>query len=130
MNPPAEKPARALVDPQLALRSAGLEAGGRGLETQASAAAGGLWGAAQPLCLAALTLRLQGPWLAVVSTEAEAFGLALDLEQFGVAAVTLPSRGETGARAGRDVDSDALRERLLAAQRLAGGPPAGPPGAR
>ncbi len=124
MTDVAQQPVRApaLVDPQLAQRAPEIEALAIALETRRSVAAGGLWGASQALCLAALALRVQGPWLAVVSTEAEAQSLALDLEQFATRAVFLCARADSSSRKGAEIDSDALRERLQVAQQLAGPP--------
>lgn len=82
-------------------------------------AAGGLWGSAQPLLVAALHGRLQGPWWIVVSTDAELESFAEDLELLGLAAARLASRGGAG---GRDdtPDSESVRARIQLAQRLAG----------
>ncbi len=112
----------ALFDAQLALRAAELEALATTLENRREVTAGGLWGASQALCLAALSRRLQGPWLAVVSSEPEAQALVEDLQQFATEALWLPSRGEGGAQRGNAVDFDALRDRLQVAQQLAGAP--------
>ncbi len=123
MSPVAESSTpTALADAALALRSSDLELVAAALEKRREVRAGGLWGAAQALCLAALTRRLQGPWLAVVSTESEAQALLEDLEQFGVSAAWLPARGDSGAARSTGTDYDALRERLQVAQQIAGPP--------
>src|SRR6185436_362059 len=112
----------ALVDPQLAQNAPEIVALALALEKRRSVAAGGLWGSSQALCLAALARRVQGPWLAIVSTEAEAQALLEDLEQFATSAAWLCARAESGQRKAGDIDSDALRERLQVAQRIAGPP--------
>src|SRR5690349_23756788 len=86
----------AVVDPQSAQRAPEIEALAALLEQRRNVAAGGLWGASQSLCLAALALRVQGPWLAVVSTEAEARAFAEDLESFGAGAALLCARADAG----------------------------------
>ncbi|HUR26643.1 MAG TPA: CarD family transcriptional regulator, partial [Planctomycetota bacterium] len=112
----------ALVDPQSLQQAPQIAALARLLEQRRTVAAGGLWGASQALCLAALALRAQGPWLAVVSTEAEARAFVEDLENFGATAALLCARSESGQRKAADVDADALRERLQVAQQIAGPP--------
>ncbi|MEO6709503.1 MAG: DEAD/DEAH box helicase, partial [Planctomycetota bacterium] len=119
---PQARRAGALVDPLLAQHAPEIEALALALEKRRSVAAGGLWGASQALCLAALALRVQGPWLAVVSTEAEAQALVEDLEQFATRAALLCARADGSARKPADIDSDALRERLQVAQQIAGPP--------
>jgi hypothetical protein len=122
-RPPAKAPRPSeprafLCDPERALASGEFELLARTLERRRALAVGGLWGASQALCLAVLSRRLQGPWLALVSTEAEGVALASDLEQFGAPALRLASRGD-GARGQDDL---ALRERLITAQILCGPP--------
>lgn len=95
---------------------AGIE---RKLGAQALVAAGGLWGSAQALVVAALTERSKAPWIAVASTEAEAEAFALDLASFGAKPTLLPARESTGKRLD-GTDARAVRERLGVAQRLAG----------
>ena len=82
--------------------------------------AGSLWGSSQALVLAGLTRCAQGPWLALTSTHAEAEALTCDLDAFGTEALLLPARG--GDESARNVDADAVRERLRLAQALAGPP--------
>ncbi len=86
--------------------------------SERAAAAGGLWGSSQALLLAGLVRRLPGPWVVVCSQEDEAESFALDLASFGAECVTFPAR-ETGARSST-ADPEAVRRRLLVAQRLAG----------
>jgi len=117
---PAREPA--LVDPQWAANAPEIEALARKLEQQRTVGAGGLWGASQALCLAALARRLQGPWVALVSSEAEGAALREDLESFGTQAALLPARSDTLARKSSEIDVDALRERMRTAQDLAGAP--------
>src|SRR5688572_9162552 len=123
MSDPVEPTsAPALVDPRAALRAPQIEALTRALQERSQVAAGGLWGASQALCLAALSRRLQGPWLAIVSSEAEAQALVEDLQMFDTAATHLPARADAGGRKPGEIDWDALRERLQVAQELAGPP--------
>ncbi len=85
--------------------------------------AGALWGSSQALVLAALSRRLQGPWLVLVSTETEADVFADDLAAFGVECASFPARESYSS--GRDrahADPDSVRNRLQVAQRIAGPP--------
>ncbi len=83
-------------------------------------AAGGLWGSSQALVFAGLIRRVPAPWVAVCSVEDEAESFALDLANVGVDALHFPAH-ETGSRTVA-ADTDAIRNRLLVAQRLAAPP--------
>jgi transcription-repair coupling factor (superfamily II helicase) len=126
--PPIESTSSALVDAGALPSHPGLEQLLQALRTRESVAAGGLWGASQALILASLCRRAQGPWLALVSTEAEAEAFVEDLEAFGAEPALLAAREETvhGSREpGRrtaEVDVDSVRRRLQVAQELAGAP--------
>ena len=79
----------------------------RRLDVDRNLGAGGLWGASQPLVLAALYERVQGPWLVVVSSDAEAELALDDLATFGVEATVLPARVAKGRG---NVDLDSVRD--------------------
>ncbi len=93
----------------------------RSLAQKNKAGFGGLWGSSQALALSALSQRVQGPWIAVTSSDDEAQSFAADLVTFGIAATLLPAREKSAAK-GASVDTDTLRERLKVAQLLAGSP--------
>lgn len=97
----------------------------RSLSQKNKAAFGGLWGASQALALSALAQRVQGPWLAITSSEDEALSFAADLITFGIPATLLPAREKSAAK-GASVDMDTLRGRLHVAGLLAGPPEARP----
>ena len=87
--------------------------------------AGNLWGSSQALVLAALVPRVQGSWLAVASTEAEAELFADDLSALGLEPVLFPAReAYSSSRAGgaAHADPEMVRRRLQVAQRLSGPP--------
>ncbi len=87
--------------------------------------AGNLWGASQALVLAALVPRLQGPWLVLGSTEAEAELFADDLAALGLEPVLFPAReAYSSSRPGgaAHADPETIRRRLQVAQSLAGPP--------
>ncbi len=83
-------------------------------------AAGGLWGASQAFVVAGLARRAQGPWLVLVSSDAEADSFAADLRTFGVDSTVMPAREHSDRRSRPDVE--AVRQRLRVAQMLAGPP--------
>ena len=83
------------------------------LGAKKEASGGNLWGSSQALVLAALVARSANPWLAVLSTDAEARQFVDDLAQFGAVAEWLPAREE---------DPESLRRRLRITQQLAGSP--------
>lgn len=103
-----------------------LEAVARRLLETGRAKFGGLWGSSQAMVLATLEKRLQGPLLAITSSEDEAQSFAGDLEVFGARPTWLPAREQAAARGAGAVDMDSLRDRLQVAQRLAGPPEARP----
>ena len=83
--------------------------------------AGGLWGSAQGLLLAALQAGRPEPWVVVASTEAEARVFADDLRFFGAEPLWFPARTSfaSGSR-GAHADLETLRQRLQVAQLLVG----------
>jgi transcription-repair coupling factor (superfamily II helicase) len=87
------------------------------IHEQKEVSVGGLWGSSQAFVLAALTERAHGPFVVVVSSDAEAEAFVADLAVFGVEAVHLPPRMD-----GEQSDHDALRLRLQVGQQLAGPP--------
>jgi len=90
----------------------------RALRAGPSVAAGGLWGSAQALVLAALVARSQQPWVAVAASEGEAQALCEDLAFFGAPALLFPAR-ESGPRGKLDgADLALVRQRIEVAQRL------------
>ncbi|MBI5435255.1 MAG: transcription-repair coupling factor [Planctomycetes bacterium] len=111
--------AKALLDPALCASSASFARLVEELGRRRFVSAGGLWGSAQALMIAALHERLQGPWWLVVSTDAELESFAEDLEAFGLAPARLVSRGGAGARAD-SLDAEAVRARIQLAQVLSG----------
>jgi len=90
------------------------------LERREPCAAGNLWGSSQALVLAALTRRLDVPFLALCASESEAEIFADDLTTLGLAPLFFPARDTQGPGGRGHVDADSLRARLQAAQRLAG----------
>ncbi len=118
MNEVAE-PTRPAIDPRELARLPAVRELAQALTADRAATAGNLWGASQALVLAALAERLPGPWLAILSTDAEARLFALDLETFGAQPAFLPAR-EAPGRSGPDPES--LRGRVELARRLAGPP--------
>ncbi|MEX1025761.1 MAG: DEAD/DEAH box helicase [Planctomycetota bacterium] len=109
-----------LLDPRFLTETPAFRALVGRLELDRAISVGGLWGSSQALLLAALIDRAQGPWLIVVSSDAEAELAQDDLAAFDVAATLLPARIERGGRAGVDLDS--VRARLKVAQELTGPP--------
>ncbi|MCZ6597318.1 MAG: transcription-repair coupling factor [Planctomycetota bacterium] len=91
------------------------------LGSEERTSAGGLWGSSQAFVLTGLLARAQGPWVVIVSTEAEAEVLADDLFAFGAEPTLFPARETTG-RGGTQPDPDSIRRRLQVAQRLSGPP--------
>ena len=55
-------------------------------------AAGGLWGSAQALLLAALVRRRGEPWVVILSSDSEARSFAEDLQAFGATPEWFPAR--------------------------------------
>ncbi|MEQ1894813.1 MAG: hypothetical protein ABL998_19905, partial [Planctomycetota bacterium] len=92
------------------------------LVAREACAAGNLWGSSQALVLAALTRRIDAPFLALCSNESEAEIFADDLTTLGLAPLLFPARDANGPGGRGHVDADSLRARLQAAQRLAGPP--------
>jgi len=86
-------------------------------------AAGGLWGSAQALLLAALVRRRGEPWVVILSSDAEARSFAEDLQAFGAAPEWFPAR-EAFAADSKKIRADLfnMRQRLQVAQRLVGPP--------
>jgi transcription-repair coupling factor (superfamily II helicase) len=105
--------ARPLVDLETFALGAGFGSLEEALAKKRLVSAGGLWGSAQALVVAALHARRQGPWWLVVSTDAELESFADDLEAFGVASARLTSRGD-------GLDAEAVRARIQLAQLLSG----------
>ena len=89
------------------------------LEARRPARAGSLWGSSQAFVLAALSSRLDRPFLVAASTDAEAQAFVEDLAAFGAPAAWLPAR-EEGSGLHETPDAETLRMRLAVAQRLAG----------
>ena len=98
----------------------GLEQIARALRDRPKVAVGGLWGSAQAFVLAKLAAQEDHPWLALVSNDAEAEALALDLGVFGADAVHFPERALAGSRGAATGDTDSVRRRLQVTQRLSG----------
>ncbi len=113
------------LDPTLLDASEGFR---RLLELESRAVAvGGLWGSSQALLLANLAQRLQGPWLVVLSNDAEAEAFADDLATLGIEATLFPAREsyavrERGLSGRAHADPDSIRRRLHVAQLLSGSP--------
>ncbi len=107
------------LTPALLAESAGVARLAERLAARRPTAAGNLWGSSQALVLAALTARREGTFLVLCSTESEAEGFADDLASCGVPSLALPAR-EASALGRTHVDPDSLRQRLQAAQVLAG----------
>jgi len=87
------------------------------LRPGARASIGGLWGSAQALALARLSARSERPWIALVSTDAEARIFRDDLAIFGADCDLLPSPGSDLKRP----EVDKLRKRMELGRRLAQG---------
>jgi transcription-repair coupling factor (superfamily II helicase) len=92
------------------------------LSARRDVTAGGLWGSSQALILALLATRVQGPWIVIASTEAEAEAFSEDLAAFGAESAMLAARDGGGGRGDSELDLDAVRRRLVVAQELAGPP--------
>jgi len=91
------------------------------LDKQRRVAVGGLWGSSQALVLAGLVRRRPEPWIAVLSSEAEARVFADDLRFFGADPVWFPSRTSYAAGSARaHADLENVRQRLQVAQQLVG----------
>ena len=88
------------------------------LHRQRKVSVGSLWGGSQAMVLAELCRRAQGPWLVLLSSDAEAESFSEDLAAFGAEPVLLPARLAGGR--GEEIDAESLRSRLQLAQRLAG----------
>ncbi|MCK6445101.1 MAG: transcription-repair coupling factor [Planctomycetes bacterium] len=108
-----------LLDPKTLVRTPGFAKLLDELDRRRFVSAGGLWGSAQALVVAALHAERQGPWWLVVSTDVELESFAEDLEALGLRPARLVSRGGAGGR-GDGADAEAVRARIQLAQRLAG----------
>ncbi len=82
--------------------------------------AGGLWGSAQALVVAALVAARPAEVVCCLATDAEAESFAADLAAFGALATVLPSREAGGPPLARRAEPAALRSRLAAARALCG----------
>ena len=110
----------AAPSPALLTTSASLARLSDGLRGRRAIAAGNLWGSSQALVLATLAGSDDSRTFLVVcanQSEGEAFGE--DLATLGVQALVFPAR-EVSALGGKSVEPESLRQRLQAAQVLAG----------
>jgi transcription-repair coupling factor (superfamily II helicase) len=117
------RPTSPVLDPAELERLDTFRALAGALRPGALVSAGGLWGSAQMLALAALTRRAAGPWVVLTSKPAEAEAATSDLEALGLDPLLLPAR-ESHLSGGASVHADAaaVRGRLIVAERLAGPP--------